>query len=332
MSRILITGANGFIGSFLVEEAIKNNHEVYAGVRSSSNLKYLQQEKCNILQLDLSSPEKLKQEWKKLNFSNFDYVIHNAGTTQAIHASDFNKVNNLYTQNLLQSLVEANFAPKKFILMSSLAAMGPGDSKSMLPIELNDKPTPITHYGQSKLNVEQFLSKQKDVPYLIFRPTAVYGPRDKDFLSLFKAINNHIEPYISSPKQQLSFIHVKDLARLLIQSTNCSVSNGSFFVSDGETYTCKELSKISKKALGKWTIPLVIPKPVLKTIAYLSEKIANKRQKTSLLNSDKYKELTSLNWACNSKKTLETFNFTPEFQLKNGIDSTIKWYRKNNLL
>ncbi|WP_282016178.1 NAD-dependent epimerase/dehydratase family protein [Marinifilum flexuosum] len=332
MSRILITGANGFIGSFLVEEALRQKHEVYAGVRSSSNLKYLDVDRTHILRLDLSDREKLKQEWKKLDIPAFDYVIHNAGATQVVEPPDFDRINNQYTQNLLESLVEAKFAPKKFILMSSLAAMGPGDAKSMLPIEPSDQPAPITHYGRSKLRVEEYLKKQQKVPYLIFRPTAVYGPRDKDFLSLFKAIQKHIEPYISSPNQQLSFIYVKDLARLLIQSTGSSVSNGSFFVSDGETYTCRQLSKISKKALGKWTFPLVIPRPLLKTIALLSEKAAHARCKTSLLNSDKYKELTSLNWACNSRETLEAFNFTPQYDLEAGIASSIQWYRKNKQL
>ncbi|RKE03358.1 NAD-dependent epimerase/dehydratase family protein [Marinifilum flexuosum] len=332
MSRILITGANGFIGSFLVEEALRQNHEVYAGVRSSSNLQYLDVDRTHILRLDLSDREKLKQEWKKLDIPAFDYVIHNAGATQVVEPSDFDRINNQYTQNLLESLVEAKFAPKKFILMSSLAAMGPGNAKSMLPIEPSDQPAPITHYGRSKLRVEEYLKKQQEVPYLIFRPTAVYGPRDKDFLSLFKAIQKHIEPYISSPKQQLSFIYVKDLARLLIQSTGSSVSNGSFFVSDGETYTCRQLSKISKKALGKWTFPLVIPRPLLKCIALLSEKAAQARSKTSLLNSDKYKELTSMNWACNSQETLEAFKFIPQYDLETGIASSIQWYRKNKQL
>lgn len=332
MSRILITGANGFIGSFLVEEALRQKHEVYAGVRSSSNLKYLDVDRSHILRLDLSDREKLKQEWKKLNIPAFDYVIHNAGATQVVEAADFDRINNQYTQNLLESLIDANFAPRKFILMSSLAAMGPGDAKSMLPIEPSHQPAPITHYGRSKLRVEQYLKKQEEVPYLIFRPTAVYGPRDKDFLFLFKAITNHIEPYISSPKQQLSFIYVKDLARLLIQSTNSSVSNRSFFVSDGQTYTCRQLSKISKKALGKWTLPLVIPKLMLKCISFISEKAAHARQRTSLLNREKYKELTSMNWACNSQETLEAFNFTPQYDLEAGIVSSIQWYRKNKLL
>lgn len=334
MSKILITGANGFIGSFLVDEALKQGHEVYAGVRLSSNLRYLNDCRVHILPLDLSNPEKLKQKWLELKsyFSGFDYVIHNAGITQAVSPNDFDRVNNQYTQNLLKSLNEADFIPKKFILMSSLAAMGPGNSESLAPIEPEDQPRPITNYGRSKFNVEDYISKQKIVPYLIFRPTAVYGPREKDFLTLFKAINRHIEPYISSPNQRLSFIYVKDLARLLIASTSSSVSNKAFFISDSNTYTCKQLAEIIKQELGKWTLTLMIPRSIVKGIALIAEKIAKIMHKTTVLNSDKYKELSSLNWSCNSNETQKAFNFIPEYNLKEGMKETIQWYKKNNCL
>ena len=334
MSKILITGANGFIGSFLVEEALLQKHDVYAGVRKTSNLNYLNSSEVQILPLNLSDPASLRRKWAELKsvITRFDYVIHNAGVTQVVNPDDFNRVNNFYTQNLLQSLVDADFAPKKFILMSSLAAMGPGNEESLAPIEPSDTPQPITNYGQSKLNVEHYISTQQLVPYLIFRPTAVYGPREKDFLGLFKAINQHIEPYISSPSQRLSFIYVKDLARLLIASTSSSVCNKAFFVSDGNTYTCKQLVAISKKELKKWTVPLVIPKPIVKGLALLLGKIAQIRNRTSVLNRDKYKELTSLNWSCNSMETQKDFNFVPEYNLEKGIKESIQWYKKNNCL
>jgi len=334
MSKILITGANGFIGSFLVEEALKQGHDVYAAVRSSSNLKYLKDYRIHILTLDLGNPEKLREKWTELKkyITGFDYVIHNAGATQVVDTNDFEKVNNQYTQNLLQSLIDTKFSPRKFILMSSLAAQGPGNAETLKPIETINSPKPITAYGKSKLKAEQYLTAQQDVPYLIFRPTAVYGPREKDFLTFFKTINRHLEPYISSPKQQLSFIYVKDLARLLIKSTDSTINNGCFLASDGDNYTCKQFADISKKALGKWTLPLIFPKSVVKGIALLSEKLAQISHSSSVLNSDKYKELTSLNWGCNSAITQIAFDFTPEYKLKQGVKEAIQWYKNNNCL
>lgn len=334
MSKILITGASGFIGSHLVEEALAQQHEVYAGVRSSSNLKYLQDPRIHIIHMDLMDPNKLVDTWKglKQEMEPFDYVIHNAGVTQVVNPDDFRKVNCGCTTNLVESLVAAEFRPQKFVLMSSLAAHGPGDAQTLSPIEPSHTPNPITQYGKSKRMAEQYLESQNEIPYLIFRPTGVYGPREKDYLTFFKTINNHFEPYIGSPKQLLSFIYVKDLAALLISSLQSPITGKSYFVSDGNNYTCAEFAAITKKTLDKWTMPLIFPKPLVKLISMVSERIADIFHKTSLLNSDKYKELTSLNWSCNSVQTQRDFSFSPRYDLEKGVSEAIQWYQKNQWL
>ena len=334
MTRILITGAGGFIGGHLVEEGLRQHCEIYAAVRPQSNLDYLRDKRIRILPLDLSDPKKMMQKWEQLKtrFEAFDYIIHNAGLTQAIDTKDFYRVNCLYTQHLVESLADADFRPKKFIFMSSLAAQGPGDADTLIPISPDQEASPLTHYGRSKLEAEHYLSTQQDIPYLIFRPTAVYGPRDKDFLSFFKTINCHLEPYLCSPKQRLSFIYVRDLVRLLYQSLDSPVINACFFASDGSNYTGAELSSISKKALNKWTIAITFPKPLLKVIARISESIAHLRKSTSVLNSDKYKELTSPNWACDATQTFKTFDFQPQYTLEKGIGETIQWYKDTKRL
>lgn len=329
MSKILITGASGFIGSYLVEEGLRQNYEIYAAVRSQSNLQYLTDERIHILHLDLSDPEKLTQKWLELknSFEAFDYVIHNAGVTQVVDKADFDRINYECTRNLVDSLATADFKPKKFLFMSSLAAQGPGNATSMAPIAPHHLPAPLTHYGRSKLKAEQYLATCQKIPYLIFRPTAVYGPRDKDFLSFFKTISCHLEPYLCNPQQRLSFIYVKDLVRLLYVSLNSPAINRCYFASDGDNYTSAELSAITKKVLNKWTIAITFPKFLIRMIARVSETIAQLRSRTSVLNSDKYRELTSPNWACDASQTLETFGFKPHYKLEKGIVETIQWYK-----
>ena len=173
--KILITGANGFIGSFIVAEGIHREYEVYAGIRSTSSRKYLP-EGVQTVELSFDNKERLKAELIALG--RFDYIIHNAGVTKCNQKTDFDKVNYGYTRNFVEALIESDMTPQKFLFVSSMAAFGPGDPKTLEPVRLSDTPKPDTLYGVSKLKAEQFIAAQKDFPYLFLRPTGVYGPRE----------------------------------------------------------------------------------------------------------------------------------------------------------
>jgi len=334
MKKIAITGASGFIGSFLVEEGLKQGYDIYANVRSSSNKKYLDDSRINFINLSLGKQKKMVEELKDLKKQgiSFDYFIHNAGATNVLNKEDFFKVNYQYTRNLVEALIESECIPKKFIYMGSLAAYGPGNAKTGFPIKESDIPKPITLYGKSKLASEYYIRSLDNFPYLIFRPTGVYGPREKEYLSFFKTINRSIEPYIGSPNQLLSFIYVKDLVKMIYLAINSDVVNKAYFVTDGKNYTSGEFAEIVKQNLSKKTIRIVFPKGLVKVIAFVSENIARITKKPSLLNSEKYKELTALNWLCDSAEIEQDLNFTPEYDLKKGVEETIVWYKENKLL
>ncbi|MBS5613960.1 MAG: NAD-dependent epimerase/dehydratase family protein, partial [Prevotella buccalis] len=87
---ILITGASGFVGSHLVDEALQRGMEVWAAVRPSSSRRYLQDERIHFIELDFSSEERLVQQ---LEGHAFDYVVHAAGVTKCVHPDDFHRVN-----------------------------------------------------------------------------------------------------------------------------------------------------------------------------------------------------------------------------------------------
>ncbi len=334
MAKILITGASGFIGGYLVEKGLKEGHTIFAAIRKTSNKKHLKDKRINIIYPDLSDKEALKQCWNDIQkqIDWFDYVIHNAGATKVLDNSEYETVNYQYTKNLLESLKEAKIVSEKFIYISSLAAYGPGNEKTLTPINLSDKPSPITLYGKSKLKTENYLFEQKIIPFIIFRPTGVYGPRDTGYLTYIKSIKRHIELYIGSSKQMLSFVHVNDLASLIFKSLPSSVVNHGYFVSDGNNYTCKEFAAIVKGILKKKTIRIILPAFVVKWISIVAEYEAKIENKASLLNTEKYKELTSKNWSCDSTKTLFDFDFTPQFNLQNGMRNTIDWYKKEHWL
>ncbi len=331
MKKILITGASGFIGSFLVEVAIKRNYKVYAGVRNTSNLTYLRDSRIQFFKADLADKEAIKSNLTK--FSKFDFIIHNAGVTKSCRKSNFNKVNYQYTKNLIEALYETNTIPQKFIQISSLAAYGPGDEKTLVPINITDTPHPISYYGKSKLKTEQYIKSLKGFPYLIFRPTGVYGPREKDYYVMYKSIKQGLETYINTSKQQISFIYIKDLCKLVIGALDSNITGKSYFVSDLNEYTSYEFNWLIKMKLNKKTIALTFPGFLVRILAFINEKISCFfLGRIPTLNTEKFKEISQKNWLCNSSSLIKDFNFKPEYDLSKGLDETIKWYKKENLL
>lgn len=334
MKKIAITGASGFIGSFLIEKALQKGLDTYAILRSTSSKKYLKDNRINFLNFNLADKVGMIDQFKELKSRGivFDYFIHNAGATKVVHKADYLKINFEYTQNLVEALVESDCTPKKFIYMSSLAAYGPGDPVTGEPIKESDTPKPLTLYGKSKLASEQYIRSLNDFPFIIIRPTGVIGPRDTEFISFYKTINRSIEPYIGSPNQLLTFIYIKDLIQLIFKTIDSDLVNKSYFATDGIRYTGTEFAAIVKKVLSKKTIRIVFPKMVIKPIAFVSEHVSRMFGKPSILNTEKYKELTAHNWLCDSSPAERDFAFKAEYDLRTGLIETIEWFKQNGQL
>jgi nucleoside-diphosphate-sugar epimerase len=331
VKRILITGASGFIGGFLVEEALNQGFDVYAGIRESSDLRYLQDARIQFFKTDLSDKNIIKHDL--LATEKFDYIIHNAGITKTCTKEMFDTVNFQFTKNLVEALYETRRIPDKFIHISSLAAYGPGNENTLAPIKETDSPKPVSLYGKSKLKTEQYLRSLDDFPYLIFRPTGVYGPREKDYYLMYKSIKNGLETYIGTKNQYITFIYVKDLVRLLIDALASGITQKSYFASDLKYYTAVEFSKLVKKELNKKTLSLVFPKSLIKQIAFVSEKLSCLLGgKIPTLNTEKYKEISQKNWLCDSSALEKDFNFKPKYDLEKGLHEAIAWYKQKGLL
>lgn len=332
--KVFITGASGFIGGFLVEEALKRNYEVYAAIRSSSSKKYLEDERIKFLEIDFSDREKLTGQFRNLFRQGIEvsYIIHNAGITKAKSGREYFKVNYEYTKNLLEALKMAVISPCKFIYISSLAAFGPGDEDVKKPIGLHNIPKPVTSYGKSKLEAERYIFSQVDFPFIILRPTAVYGPREKGLFALFKLIKNHLEVYIGFKKQHLSFIYVKDLARAVFNALESDIVNRAYFLSDGHHYDARIFSNTIKKKLQAKTLKVKVPVNMARAVAFALEKTSGIFGRPSAFNVEKVNELKSTNWLCEAQPFNEDMNFRAEYDLTSGISETVDWYRKENWL
>ena len=153
--KILVTGASGFIGSFIVEEALRRGMDTWAAIRKSSSREFLQDERIHFIELDLSSKDKLVEQ---LEDHDFDYIVHAAGVTKCLRIEDFKKVNTEGTKNLVDAILQLQMPIKRFVYLSSLSIFGPiAEEKPHREITENDFPKPNTAYGKSKLEAEKYL-------------------------------------------------------------------------------------------------------------------------------------------------------------------------------
>jgi len=326
--RVLITGASGFVGYHLVVEALKNNLEVFAAVRKTSKIGHLSEFDIQYTYPDFSNIDALKAE---LEEKQYDYIIHAAGITAAKTEDEYNRVNADYTYNLALAATKANINLKKFVFLSSLAALGPLPTISGI-IEDDTPAAPVTAYGKSKLLAEQKLSRLTSLPLLILRPTAVYGPRDEGIFIILKTFSKGFEPYIGRQAQQLSFVYVKDLAAITVKALFSKLSQKTYNVSDGQAYNRYALADLTKEILNKKTLKIHLPVAIIKILAGFMERVYANSLKAPALNIEKLNELTAANWICSINDICHDLNYLPEYDLKSGLTESLQWYKLNHLI
>ncbi len=335
MESVLITGASGFIGSFIVEEALRRKFGVWAGIRSSSSREYLQNRKIHILELDFAHPNELRAQLSghKGTYNKFDYIIHCAGVTKCVDKNDFDRVNFLQTKYFIDTLRELNMIPKQFIFISTLSVYGPAREKDFSPIMEDDSPVPNTAYGFSKLKTELYLQSIPGFPYVIYRPTGVYGPREKDYFLMAKSIRKHTDFAVGFRRQDLTFVYVKDIVQAVFLGIDKQVCRRSYFLADGGVYQSRTFSDLIRKELGNpFVIRFRCPLIVLKVVSLLAEFWAKRRNTTSTLNSDKYRIMKQRNWQCDITPAIEELGYSPEYNLERGVKETIAWYKEQGWL
>ncbi|GGI25820.1 NAD-dependent epimerase/dehydratase family protein [Pedobacter mendelii] len=323
--RVLITGATGFIGYHIIQAALANNLEVYVSVRKKSIVAHLAAFDIRYVELNFDSIVQMKANIEE---NKYNYIIHAAATTKAKNREAYFHINAIYTRNLAIAASSATSKLEKFVFVSSLAARGPFSG-------LHDSANlsnPLTNYGRSKALAETYLSQIKDLPVIVFRPTAVYGPREKDIFILIKGINAGFEFYIGEQEQKLSFIHVTDLADIIVRALSSNLSHKTYQISDGNVYNSFSLAEYVRMGLGKKTLIIKVPLSIIRVIAWALEHSYKVFNQMPALNIDKIKELTASSWACSIDSLQQDLGFEPKYQLESGLSETIAWYRENKWL
>ncbi len=329
MTRILITGANGFVGSHLVEGALAKGWEVWAGVRSGSNRNFLTNPAIHFIDLKYDDPVLLRQQL--IHAGKWQYVIHCAGRTKGLSYAAFNTVNSQHTQALVESLVETNRVPDKFLFMSSLDAIGAGDQRKPVPVTPHAPPHPCSDYGRSKLAAEQYLMSLNDFPWLIVRPTGVYGPRDNDYLVMARMVHKGWGLMLGDKPQWLSFLYVEDLVTVCLDALGSPFERKAWMVAHPDVHTHDAFINLLGELLGrKRVVNLHIPL----WAAWLASQWGRLQRlltgKTPLFNPDKFRIVRQRNWTCDVSALQDDLGYTPPTNLREGWIRTLAWYKKEH--
>lgn len=330
---LLIVGAGGFIGGFIAKKALQAGYETWAGVRRSTSRRYLDSQKLHIVEFDYDSPEAVAVSLKENapESGRWDYIIWNLGATKCADFADFNRINYLYPKDFVEELLKLGMVPERFLFVSSLSALGPGDEKNYAPLTSKTIPSPNTRYGVSKIKAETFLETVSDrLNWIIFRPTGVYGPHEKDYLMMIKSIDRGWDVGMGYKEQRLTFIYVDDLVDAMFKALAAplnKVVHRKYIISEDRAYTQKEFRETVCRHLGrKRAIPVKFPMWMVFGISTIAEKIAVFKGKASTLNRDKFKIMKQRNWTCDISDAVNDFGFNPAWSLDDGIRETVAAY------
>lgn len=303
---VAVTGATGFLGQWIVDALTGAG----LSVRALTRRPQAEQEGVTWITGDMDDTDALT---RLLDGSTA--VIHAAGVIKALDRQTFFDINATATARLAD--LAANMAtPPRFVLISSLAAREPH----------------LSPYAASKRAAERALERRRDrLPCVILRPTAIYGPGDKETLGLFRAADRGVLP-APAPSRRITLIHAADVAAAVL----CALSEptpapGPFALHDGTPggYDWPTLATLFSEAVGRPVRPLRIPGPVIRAAGMAGALWAACTRRAVMLTVTKVPEICHPDWSC---EPLSLPGFTPQYVGSDGLKATVSTLRSQKLL
>ncbi|MBM4175945.1 MAG: NAD-dependent epimerase/dehydratase family protein [Ignavibacteria bacterium] len=319
----LVTGASGFVGSHLVDLLISKNYKVKVIARRGSSLRWVKDQPIEIVNCNYDDMNGLKNA-----VSDCDYIFHVAGVIKSKTKEGYYEGNQKVTRNLLNAVKFSNPTLKRFVHVSSQAAVGPSSTRE--PIHEDTEFNPVTTYGRSKMAAEkEVLSEKENLPITICRPPAVYGPRDPEILIFFQTISKGLQPMIGFDEKNISLVHVSDLVRgILLAAENENSHGKTYFIADEKYYNWKDVGELASRLLNKKVMRIRIPHVIVFIVAAISQFFSYFRKEATILNLEKANEMIQQNWTCSVQNAMKDFGFRQQIDLETGFKETIDWYKK----
>jgi len=317
--RIALTGATGFVGSHLAEALLAAGHALTCLVRSPARASALRDAGCTLVEGGLEDEAALRRL-----VDGADLLHHVAGLIAARSPAEFERVNRAGTFALARLAGEAGV--RRLVYVWSLAVSGP--SVPGHPLEEADRDQPVTPYGRSKQAGEQAV-RASGIAFTIVRPPAVYGPRDRELLRVFRLARRGWAPLLGDGRQELSFVHAADLAQALMAAGQSAGTLGrTYHAAHPETLTQRAFVQAVAAAQGRSVRTVPLPAPVVRGALWSSGLVARLLGRATLLAPDKAPELLAPAWTCSSEALARDAGWRAAIPLAQGLPETAEWYRQ----
>jgi nucleoside-diphosphate-sugar epimerase len=320
--RAIVTGGAGFIGSHLIEALLARGDRVVCIEREGATRGWLDGADFEWSPIGLADPKQLIRA-----FRDADVVFHLAGLTEARSSQDFYQVNTEGTAHVFEAAA-AQAKPPHVILLSSLAAIGPCRNGERLTA--HTVPCPLSHYGLSKLLAESIVHAYADrVPATVVRLSAVYGPRERAVLKMFRLVRRGLALTIGAWEHEVCLIFVKDVvATLLAAGAADSVIGRTYCLAHPEPTSWANFVYEVGRVVGRRPCLISVPTAIARWIARAVEICAAVRRTAAILNRERVRELSQKRWVCDPSDIFADTGYRPAYSLARGVRETAAWYEE----
>jgi len=338
MSRALVTGATGFVGSNLVAYLRSLGWRVQCLVRDKGLAAPLEQLGAELHLGHLGAADGVERATR-----GTDIVFHVAGRVRALKREQFESDNVVGTRHVMAAAA-AQHSPPVVVCVSSLAAGGP--SHDGAPRNESDRDQPISAYGRSKQSAERAAATFTDqVPLSVIRPPIIFGDADRASLAMFRGVRMlRLHPVPGFRSFSVSLVHVADLCAAMVRiaekgervggAGNGAVQQGEgiYYVAAERPLPYGELGKLVGQALGCAVISLPLPLAFFWIVGGAMEVVGQVRGQPGVLNLDKIREAVAPGWVCSDEKIRRQLAYRPAAPLEERFAETVAWYRRHGWL